>query len=92
MALSTATIQYDANCQADVVQQTGVAVTDVPVWQDLSAEFHTQCGSCHAQGSNDVNAKNAFDYDPSKLNAFLTGGLPADGRPFSTDRGKRVRA
>ncbi|MFK7888845.1 MAG: hypothetical protein AB8G16_18460 [Gammaproteobacteria bacterium] len=82
MALSTATIQYDANCQADVVQQTGVAVTDVPVWQDLSAEFHTQCGSCHAQGSNDVNAKNAFDYDPSKLNAFLTGGLPADeGKP-----------
>ena len=74
MVTQTTHVSYDASCQP-VLQTSTDAVLVPPVWQDLSADFHLYCGSCHAQngGSTTANSLNALSYDPSKLNGQGTG-------------------
>ena len=78
MIAQTTYVEYDAFCQP-VLQTSTEPVTDPPVWQDLSQDFHAHCGGCHTVGggSETPEALNALAYDPAKLNA-LAAGSPLD--------------
>ena len=78
MIAQTTYVEYDAFCQP-VLQTSTEPVTDPPVWQDLSQDFHAHCGDCHTVGggSETPEALNALAYDPAKLNA-LAAGSPLD--------------
>ncbi len=81
MVLDTSYIEYNINCRPTLTSN-GNPVEDVPVWQDISAGFDSNCGSCHEQGSGNTNAKNAFDYDATKLHEFDGSGIPVAGNPL----------
>ena len=83
MIAETRTIEYDATCTPTMTAAgAGGPVRTLPTWSDLSTEFDNQCGTCHAQTSTNTNARNAFDYDASKLTSFTNTGLPDTGNPL----------
>lgn len=83
MVRQTTHIEYDPSCQPTLVTATE-PIVEVPRWQDLSNQFDLSCGSCHQQASGNTNAKNAFNYDPAKLNIFDGDGVPDSGNPLSS--------
>ena len=69
MVNQTTYIEYDALCNP-TLQTSTEPVTSVPVWQDVSAQFHQNCGRCHEKNGIDqtLGAQNALRYDVAQLN------------------------
>lgn len=79
----TTFIEYDAMCQPQLATSSE-PVKDIPVWQDISDGFDSNCSSCHAQGATPSatdDGRQAFAYDQVKLNTF-NNGVPVAGNPL----------